>query len=60
VTTAHLFVVAGGLYAAGSGLLTIALYHGARAGDQQPGPAQPDTRQQAEHSGLIPRPGGST
>jgi hypothetical protein len=59
VTTPLLFVVAGGLYAAGSGLLTITLCHGAARGDQQQA-AQPDTRQQAEHSGLIPRPGGTT
>jgi hypothetical protein len=58
VTTAHLLLVAGALLVAGSGLLTIALCHGAARGDQQQ--AEPDTRQQAEHSGLIPRPGGTT
>jgi hypothetical protein len=60
VTTPHLFAVAGGLLAAGSGTILLALCHGATRGDQQPEDEQPDTRQQAEHSSLISRPGGTS
>ncbi|MFB7671655.1 hypothetical protein ACFC26_09580 [Kitasatospora purpeofusca] len=61
MTTPHLLLVAGGLLAAGSGTVLLALCHGARLGDQQPGPDVPDpVRQAAETSGLIPRPGGSS
>ncbi|MFD5916194.1 hypothetical protein ACFVYP_06960 [Kitasatospora sp. NPDC058201] len=58
MTTPHLLLVAGGLYAAGSGTILLALCHGARLGDQHPGPAPDPVREAAEHSGLIPRPAG--
>lgn len=61
MTTPHLLAVAGGLLAAGSGTVLLALCHGARLGDQQDGPDPADpVRQAAETSGLIPRQGASS
>jgi hypothetical protein len=60
VTTLLLFVVAGGLLAAGSGTVLLALCRGAAHSDQ-PGPEPSDpVRQAAEQAGLIPRQGASS
>jgi hypothetical protein len=53
VTVSPWLVLAGALLGTGLGAALLALHPTSRDGPP------PDVRQQAEHSGLIPRPGGT-